>query len=58
MQQNVDVDVEKKKEVRTVLGKRVEIWWEDDSCWYAGRVINERERAYDDGGSGRYDNHT
>ena len=25
-----------------ILGERVEVWWEDDHCWYGGTV-----RAFD-----------
>ena len=28
-----------------VVCKRVEIWWEDDACWYPGYVADKRERA-------------
>jgi hypothetical protein len=26
-----------------LVGKRVEIWWNDDECWYSGHVADERQ---------------
>ena len=31
-----------------IVGKRVEIWWEGDNCWYAGVVTGERPKLVED----------